>query len=111
MRVRPAWIRSVGPLALADLRHRYAGSALGGLWALAAPLVEVAAYALVFGLLLPTASRGSGLSYAIFIASGLLPWSALRESLELCTSTLADNRRSEERRVGKECGVPGAGVK
>jgi hypothetical protein len=40
MSARPPWIRSLGPLALTDLRHRYAGSVLGGFWAIAAPLLE-----------------------------------------------------------------------
>ena len=46
------WARSLGPLVVAELRHRYAESALGALWAVLVPLVEVAAYAIVFGLLL-----------------------------------------------------------
>jgi lipopolysaccharide transport system permease protein len=101
MRALPTWIRSVGPLALADLRRRYAGSVLGGLWAIATPLVEVAAYAVVFGLFLGPAG-GSGLSHALFIASGLLPWAALRESLETSASTLPDNRWIRRSRVPME---------
>jgi ABC-type polysaccharide/polyol phosphate export permease len=88
----PAWTRSVGPLVLADLRHRYAGSALGGLWAAIGPLVEVAAYALVFGLVIRPRTAQDGLTYALFIASGILPWSALREGLESSAATLPDNR-------------------
>ena len=88
----PAWVRSVGPLVLADLRHRYAGSVLGGLWAAVGPLVEVAAYALVFGLVIRPRTTQDGLTYALFIASGILPWSALREGLESSAATLPDNR-------------------
>jgi homopolymeric O-antigen transport system permease protein len=102
MSPRPAWIRSVWPLALADLRHRYAGSALGGLWAITAPLLEVAAYALIFGFLLPSDSRATGLSYAIFIASGLLPWTALRETLEASAGTLLEHRWIRRSRVPVE---------
>jgi ABC-type polysaccharide/polyol phosphate export permease len=98
MRASFVWIRSVGPLALADLRHRYAGSALGGLWAIAAPLVEVGAYAVVFGALLRPAG-GTGSSYALFIASGLLPWASFREALETSASTLSDNRWIRRSRV------------
>lgn len=100
--MRHAWIRSVLPLTLADLRHRYAGSVLGGFWTIAAPLLEVAAYALVFGFLLPAASRGSGLHYALFIASGLLPWAAFREALEASAATLPDNRWIRRSRVPLE---------
>jgi homopolymeric O-antigen transport system permease protein len=88
----PAWARSVGPLVLADLRHRYAGSVLGGLWAAVGPLVEVAAYAVVFGLVIRPRTAQDGLTYALFIASGILPWSSLREGLESSAATLPDNR-------------------
>jgi ABC-type polysaccharide/polyol phosphate export permease len=99
---RTAWIRSVVPLALADLRRRYAGSALGGLWALAGPLIEVGVYAVVFGFLVPTASAGAGPSYALFVASGLLPWAAFREALEGSTTTLPENRWIRRSRVPVE---------
>lgn len=90
--ISPAWARSVGPLVLADLRHRYAGSVVGGLWAALGPLVEVAAYAFVFGLVIRPRTAQDGLTYALFIASGILPWSALREGLESSAATLPDNR-------------------
>jgi ABC-type polysaccharide/polyol phosphate export permease len=90
------------PLALADLRHRYAGSILGGFWTVVAPLLEVAAFALVFGFLLPSPTRGAGLSYAIFIASGLLPWAAFREALEASATTLPDHRWIRRSRVPLE---------
>lgn len=95
----PSWIHSVGPLALADLRHRYAGSVLGGLWAVLGPFVEVAAYVLVFTLVLRPTGKGQGLSYALFVAAGLLPWSSLREALEGSAATLADNRWFRRSRV------------
>ncbi len=86
-----SWAASLGPLVLADLRRRYAGSLLGGLWAWLGPLLEVAAYALLFGWLLGH-QAGSGLRLAVLIAAGLLPWMALREALEGCASLLQDNR-------------------
>ena len=101
-RMLPVWLHSVGPLALADLRHRYAGSWLGGTWALLGPLVEVAAYAAVFGLLLRPASAEQGLVYALYVAVGLLPWTALREGLETSSVALADNRWIRRSRVPPE---------
>ncbi len=88
----PAWVRSVGTLVLADLRHRYAGSVLGGLWAVLGPFVEVGVYAAVFGLLLKPRSSRDGVAFALFVAAGLLPWSALREALEGSAAALPDNR-------------------
>jgi ABC-2 type transport system permease protein len=92
MRSMPAWVRSVGPLVAADLRNRYAGSALGGLWAVVGPFIEVAAYAAVFGFILQPRNAQQGLTFALFVAAGLLPWSALREALEGSAATLPDNR-------------------
>jgi ABC-type polysaccharide/polyol phosphate export permease len=97
----PKWSRSLGPLVLADLRRRYAGSVLGGAWALLAPLLEVAAYALVFGWVLGTV-RGPGTPYAVLIASGLFPWMWFRESLEGCSTLLPDNRWVRRSRVPAE---------
>jgi len=96
------WPRSVGPLVLAELRHRYAGSVLGALWAVLAPLVEVAAYAIVFGLLLGPGKSPDGMAFAFFVASGLLPWSSLREALESSALALQENRWIRRSRVPLE---------
>ena len=97
----PTWSRSLGPLVLADLRRRYAGSVLGGLWAVLAPLLEVAAYALVFGWILETV-RGPGMPYTVLIASGLFPWMWFREAIEGCSTLLPDNRWLRRSRVPAE---------
>jgi len=101
MPLLPVWLHSLGPLVLADLRRRYAGSALGALWAGLGPLVEVGAYALVFGWLLGVAQQGP-LPYVVLIASGLFPWISLRETLEGCTSVLPDSRWIRRSRVPME---------
>jgi homopolymeric O-antigen transport system permease protein len=97
----PKWSRSLGPLVLADLRRRYAGSVLGGLWALLAPLLEVGAYAVVFGWVLG-AARGPGMPYTVLIASGLFPWMWFRETMEGCSTVLPDNRWVRRSRVPVE---------
>lgn len=96
------WTASLGPLVRADLRHRYAGSRLGGAWAVLTPLAEVAAYALVFGWLARPASGLSRLSFVFFVAAGLLPWSALREALEGSAGALVENRWIRRSRVPME---------
>jgi ABC-type polysaccharide/polyol phosphate export permease len=95
------WSRSLGPLVLADLRRRYAGSVLGGLWAVLSPLLEVAAYAVVFGWVLGV-STGPGMPYAVLLASGLFPWMWLRETIEGCSTLLSDNRWVRRSRVPPE---------
>jgi lipopolysaccharide transport system permease protein len=86
---------------VADLRRRYAGSVLGGLWALLSPLLEVAAYGIIFGWVLG-AARGPAMPYAILIASGLFPWMWFREALEGCSTVLIDNRWVRRSRVPAE---------
>lgn len=88
----PSWIRALGPLVLADLRHRYAGSPLGAAWALLVPLIEVMAYVLLFGLIVRPGLGHGGISMALFLASGILPWASLREGLEGSAAVLAENR-------------------
>ncbi len=97
----PQWSRSLGPLVLADLRRRYAGSVLGGVWALLSPLLEVAAYGVVFGWILDV-GRGPGMPYVVLIASGLFPWMWFRETIEGCSTLLSDNRWVRRSRVPLE---------
>jgi ABC-type polysaccharide/polyol phosphate export permease len=86
----------------ADLRQRYAGSRLGGLWALLAPVAEVAAYALVFSWIARPASGLDPAGFVVFVAAGLLPWSALREALEGSAGALLENRWIRRSRVPME---------
>lgn len=64
-------------------RDRYAGSALGGAWALLQPLVQLGLYALVFQVVfqvrLPQAAPDQ--PYLVWLALGLWPWMALQEAL------------------------------
>jgi ABC-type polysaccharide/polyol phosphate export permease len=99
MRAAPVWTRSVATLTWVDLRRRYAGSALGAAWAVAGPLLEVAVYAAVFGLVLSPAGGSDGVGFALFVASGLLPWGAFREAVEGTAALLPDNRWIRRSRV------------
>jgi lipopolysaccharide transport system permease protein len=101
MKPRAPWLHSLGPLVLADLRRRYAGSLLGASWAVLAPLIEAATYGVVFGLVLGISGQAT-LPYAVLIASGLFPWASFREALEGSASVLADNRWIRRSRVPVE---------
>jgi ABC-type polysaccharide/polyol phosphate export permease len=74
---------------------------LGGFWAILGPVLEAAAYVVIFGWILGTA-RAAPMPYAVLIASGLFPWIWLRESLEGSASVLADNRWIRRSRVPSE---------
>jgi lipopolysaccharide transport system permease protein len=86
------WVRALWPLVLADLRHRYGGSPWAAFWTLLAPMVEVAAYVLLFGFLLAGRIPQTGLAFALFLAAGILPWASLREGLEGAATVLHENR-------------------
>ena len=101
MSLLPPWIRPLGPLVIADLRRRYAGSLLGGLWAVLAPLLEAVIYGVVFAWILGASAR-TRMPYAVLIASGLFPWASFREGLEGCASVLSDNRWIRRSRVPVE---------
>jgi ABC-type polysaccharide/polyol phosphate export permease len=98
MRVAP-WLRPLPTLVLYALRQKYAGSALGAFWAVAVPLVEVLAYAFLFGGLLAAGTDTGWGAYVLFVASGLLPWAALRESLEGAAALLPGHRWIRRSRV------------
>jgi homopolymeric O-antigen transport system permease protein len=71
-------------LTARELKARYRGSVLGFFWSLVNPLLLLAVYSFVFGVLFrPARSQGIGDGpYALFVVSGLFPW------VWLSTSTL-----------------------
>jgi lipopolysaccharide transport system permease protein len=68
--------------ALVELRQRYAGSAIGILWHVVTPLVQILIYGIVFSQLLR--DRGGARSethYSVFLCAGLLPWLVFSDCL------------------------------
>ena len=72
-------------LAKNDFKKRYAGSYLGGLWAMAQPVVTVVMYWAVFDRILGMQSQldASGLNvpYVLYLTAGLVPWFYFSEAL------------------------------
>jgi lipopolysaccharide transport system permease protein len=68
---------------ITDLRVRFTGSKLGGLWIFLHPLLEIAMYALVLSKLLATRLSGieGSFSYAIYLTAGTLFWSMFADIL------------------------------
>ena len=69
-----------------DLREQYAGTLLGGVWALLQPALLVAIYWWVFGVVwslkVPALRPGGGeFSFVVFLLSGLLPWLAFQDAV------------------------------
>ncbi len=76
-----------------ELRSRYKGSALGFGWNFAIPLLNLAVFYLLFGVLLgqrPKTGTGEQ-NYAIFLFVGLLPWTFFANSLGAGASSIIAN--------------------
>jgi lipopolysaccharide transport system permease protein len=72
-----------------EVTDRFAGSALGAVWALAHPLflmaLFVCVFTFIFGLKFP--NTNTGLNYSIFLIAGYLPWMAFQDiSVKSCAA-------------------------
>ena len=82
----------LGTLTARELKARYRGSVLGFLWSLANPLLLLAVYSFVFGVLFQPARGAFERPYALFVVSGLFPWVWLSAStLEGSMSLIANS--------------------
>ena len=86
-------------LAVNDFKKRYAGSAMGIVWAFAQPVVTVALYYVVFGVMMgsgkvssPRAdmARSVDVDMALFLTAGLVPWFFFSEALTNGTTSLLE---------------------
>lgn len=79
-----------GNLFRRDLQAKYRGSALGVLWTVANPLMLMAVYLLVFGVVWKTRFTTGG-HYALFLLSGLALWTFFSAALQSSTRSMLDN--------------------
>ncbi|TLY25481.1 MAG: ABC transporter [Nitrospirae bacterium] len=86
--------RLIWNLTLLDFRLRYAGSRLGLVWMLLAPLLMLGAYLLLFGGILRVRPDQSptGVEYGLLIACGLLPWIGFSEGVTRGTASVLAQR-------------------
>lgn len=81
-------------LAKNDFRKRYAGSALGAIWALVQPIVTVVMYWIVFDKIFATrqsmTGAGTEVPYVLFLTSGLVPWFFFSDALSSGTASLLE---------------------
>ena len=83
----------LGRMALAEVRERHAGTALGLLWVVLSPLVMLGLYSTIYLGVLRLNPRGvSAADYVLFIFSGLVPFLALSEGLVAGSQSLGANR-------------------
>jgi lipopolysaccharide transport system permease protein len=66
-----------------DILARYRGSFGGALWTFLSPLLLMATYAFVFGVVLKTrfGADTSGIGYVLYFLAGMLPWLAFSEAI------------------------------
>lgn len=83
----------VAALVRRDLLGRYRGSAFGLLWAFAEPLVLLAVYTLVFGVLFRLRAGGDSslLAYALEIFCAIVPWLMIAETLNRSVTVMPEN--------------------
>jgi ABC-type polysaccharide/polyol phosphate export permease len=90
-----AALRLLRVFVVRDLREQYAGTLLGGVWAVLQPLLLVAIYWWVFGfvwaLKVPALDARTGeLPFMVFLLSALLPWLAFQDAVnKSATAVLA----------------------
>ncbi len=79
--------------AIGDLRHRYAGSALGVFWNILIPLAQIIIYTAVFSQIMPVLLPGRGGTYgfALYLCAGLLPWIGFSDCIVRGTNCFLEN--------------------
>lgn len=77
-----------------DFAERFAGSVLGSLWVIIWPLVNLFIYIVIFGKLMGARLPGSSdmNAYGIYLASGLIPWTAFGATISRSTSAFIDKK-------------------
>ncbi len=84
-----------------DLKVRYAGSTLGGLWNLIHPLMLIAIYMTIFSTIMRDRFGGGGrlvdygeagsLNYGVHLVAGLIPWLLFSDVVIRSTGVLIEN--------------------
>ena len=79
--------------AVADLRHRYAGTSLGVVWNVVNPLAMIGLYSLIFSRLIPAQMPGvpERFGYVLYLCAGFLPWLAFSECVTRGTNAFLEN--------------------
>jgi lipopolysaccharide transport system permease protein len=79
--------------AVADLRHRYAGTSLGVVWNVLHPLAMIGLYSLIFSTLMPARLPGvpERFGYMLYLCCGFLPWLAFSECISRGTTAFLEN--------------------
>ncbi|MFO0838840.1 MAG: ABC transporter permease [Phycisphaerae bacterium] len=82
--------------SLNDLRNRYRGSVGGVLWNILLPLMQITIFSLIFPVVMgyklaQVRDMAPGITFVVFLCSGLLAWNSFAESLLRAVSSLVGN--------------------
>ena len=75
-------------LVVRELKARYRGSVLGFVWSFINPLLQLLIYWFVFSFILPTRDLLGMSPYALFLFTGILPWTWFNASVMESSSVL-----------------------
>jgi lipopolysaccharide transport system permease protein len=77
-------------LTVDELKRRYAGSLLGGVWVVLKPVLLLGLYVFLFGIIFqPKAGKADGTTaYPLLVLTGLVPWLMFAESLTASASAI-----------------------
>lgn len=86
--------RLLWALVKRELRSRYAGSLMGVFWSFFNPALSIIVIVMVFsGLMRANVEwMGQGHGYAIYLCTGILPWSSLQEALQRSCTVFIENQ-------------------
>ena len=79
--------QTLGDLVRKEMKVRYKSSILGMAWSMLNPLLYMAVFSLVFGIILPNSIP----HYPVYILSGLLAWNLFSTSLNVGARAVVDN--------------------
>ena len=79
--------------ALADVRHRYAGTSLGVVWNVMHPLAMISVYSIIFSQVMKPQLPGlkGAFAFPLYLCSGFLPWLAFSECITRGASAFTEN--------------------
>lgn len=77
-------------LSKKEIRGKYKGSTLGFLWSIILPIIQVAIYVLVFGVV--ANQSGQIPDYPIYVLSGMVIWTWFSESMNTAAPTMILNK-------------------
>jgi len=81
-------------LARRDFTEKYSGSALGALWSLLWPMVNIFIYTIVFGKIMSSRLEGVSIpyGYSVYLIAGIVPWTAFANTVSRSATVFTDRK-------------------